>query len=256
MKKSFGEGIEFAGIQEKFAAVRQAAQKKEIPIESVEAYLREIKFLQENSSTKADPSLDYIWVLSARSTYSKISKNDNHVVHDVEDDYNRVELGLKIAREIAALRSKEKVLTNEIIEEFGPLIIYNGRPVQNRYLKKALAEGKIKNYPACKFCILEIDSQQSTKSQFISLKNEIALLGKSLGIITHTYHFPRVARLIESVAIHPFGPTKIIAYQVDPYLQAPGAQQDMLGEIQRIPAYIEKGDLAPTPSAHIINFSQ
>ncbi len=38
---------------------------------------------------------------------------------------------------------------------------------------------------------------------------------------------------------------KITFYLIDRDFQAPGFQNDMLGEMKRIPQYIRKGDLAP-----------
>lgn len=99
--------------------------------------------------------------------------------------------------------------------------------------------------------ILELE-EESTRGQFMSLKEHFLHCNASVAIITHAYHFPRVARMIGS-KWHPFGAkTKIFFYLVDRNLSAPGIIEDIQGEIERIPQYIMKGDLNTAISQNII----
>ena len=191
--------------------------------------------------------------MSGRGSYLK-NPVDSEVVKDPADDYHRLELGIEVARNVASARLQKSEITNEDIQNAGPLIIYNGRPKHNEDLKKALDEGILTHYPQDKFLILDLDpSDWSTRGQFISLKESLPLSNTSVAIVTHAYHFPRVARMIGS-KWHPFGPnTKVFFYVVDRELTAPGITEDMIGEIDRIPRYIEKGDLNPQIFDQILN---
>lgn len=215
-------------------------------------YLEEIKNLHTSPNEVVDPSIKYIFVLSGRGSYLK-EPVDSADVKDPADDYHRIELGIDVAKKVVASHLEEgSPLTAEAIQKYGPIIVYNGRPKHNEDLKKAFHDGILTHYPEDKFRILDLaPSDWSTRGQFVSIKNELPLSDTSVAIVTHAYHAPRVKRMIGS-KWHPFGPnTKVSLYLVDRDFEAPGIEEDMLGEIDRIPRYIEKGDLAPHPFDHI-----
>jgi hypothetical protein len=234
-----------------FEAVRSNISHKEIDPSFGEEYLREMQYLYGHENASVDPSIQYVWVLAGRGSYLK-QPVDAPNVKDPEDDYNRLELGIDVARQVTALRSKKSVITEEDIEAYGPQIIYNGRPKHNDDLQQALQERLLTHYPRNKFVILDLPPQElSTRGQFISLSREMPLSDTSVAIITHAYHFPRVARMLES-KWNPFGSnTEVFFYLVDRKLEAPGAEEDVVGEMKKIPSYIDQGDLTPQISSKI-----
>ena len=212
----------------------------------LEIYLQEIEIVSKQENKEINPHIEYIFVLSGRSSYLK-KPVDSPAIKDSEDDYNRMELGIKIARTIVASRLKKPTgdkLDKEDLVKYGPQIIYNGTTKQNETLKSALKQGILAHYPEEKFRILDLESgEENTRGQFKSLKEHSPLSNTSVAIVTHAYHFPRVARMVGG-KWHPFGlNTKIHFYLVDRQLQAPGVKEDMVGEVQRLPRYIKQGDL-------------
>jgi hypothetical protein len=207
----------------------------------VQEYMSELTDLHKSENKPVNPSIEYVFVLSARGSYLK----DPVVgldIKDLEDDYNRIELGIKIAQVVVGDRLEKSEVTQEDIEKHGPIIIYNGKSNQNEDLTQALENGILSHYPKDKFHIMAI-KEESTRGQFKNLKEDFPISNASVAIITHAYHYPRVARMIGS-QWHPFGEnTKVHFYLVDRELKAPGILEDIQGEIVRIPQYIEKGDL-------------
>jgi len=237
---------------EDFENIREKAlSKQETNPTSVDEYLNEMRSLHDHKNAAVDPSIQYVWVLSGRSSYLK-EPVDIPNVKDPSDDYNRLELGIQVARDVVAQRSGKSTFTKEDIEKYGPQIVYNGCPKHNDDLKKALQEGILTHYPENKFFILDLPPQeQNTRGQFMSFKERVPTSNTSVAVITHAYHGPRVLRLVGS-KWNPFGPnTKIFFYFVDRELKAPGIQEDMLGEMERIPKYIKQGDLAAEIPAQI-----
>lgn len=230
---------------------QQALSRKDIDPCFVDKYLDEIKTIQKRSNPTVDPSTTYVWVLSGRSSYLKESV-DGPDVKDLEDDYNRLNLAIQIAREVVQKLLGRTSLTEEDIQEYGPQIVYNGRPKHNEDLKKALREGLLTHYPLNKFLILDLDPKEwSSKGQFMSFKEEVPTTNTSVAIVTHAYHGPRILRTIES-QWNPFGAnTSVSLYLVDRELISPGIQEDLLGEMKRIPTYTQKGDLTKEISERV-----
>ena len=204
-------------------------------------YCNEIRGLYAKKNEPVDPSIQYVFVLSGRSSYLK-KPVDGPDVKDLEDDYNRIELAIETAKGVVRTCLNKSEITQEEVQQYGPTIIYNGRREHNKDLEKALNDGTLSHYPKDKFRILEI-GEASTRGQFISLKQDLPLSHTSVAIITHAYHFPRVGRMIGS-KWHPFGDeTKVFFYLVDRDFKAPGSCEDIMGEVGRISRYIDNGDL-------------
>lgn len=222
---------------------KQTLSNKEIDSHFVEKYLGEIKTIQGRPNPTMDPSTTYVWVLSGRSSYLK-EHVDGPDVKDLEDDYHRLNLGIQVARGVVQKLSGKTSLTEEDVQKYGPQIIYNGRPKHNEDLKIALKEGLLTHYPLNKFLILDLDPKEwNSRGQFMSFKKEVPTTNTSVAIVTHAYHGPRILRMIES-QWNPFGVhTAVSLYLVDREFTAPGIQEDLLGEMKRIPTYIKQGDL-------------
>lgn len=230
---------------------KEALSHKEIDPLFIGEYQKEMKDVFEHKNAAVDPSIKYVWVLAGRSSYLK-EPVDSPDAKDLNDDYDRLELGIQIAGEVVTQQSHQLMFTNDDIENYGPQIIYNGRPKHNDDLKKALKEGILTHYPEDKFLILDLPPEEwNSRGQFMSLKQMVPISDASIAIVTHAYHFPRVARMVES-KWNPFGPnTKVFFYLVDRELKAPGIQDDMIGEMKRIPTYIKQGDLTSEIPAQI-----
>ncbi|MCC8467363.1 MAG: hypothetical protein LN589_01240 [Rickettsia endosymbiont of Eriopis connexa] len=58
---------------------------------------------------------------------------------DKEDGYNRMRLGIEIAREVAAkkLDKQESNLTPEELQKYGPVILFNGGTYDNKFTKRS-----------------------------------------------------------------------------------------------------------------------
>ena len=215
-----------------------------------EDYCNEIRGLKAKKNELVDPSIQYVFVLSGRSSYLK-EPVDGPDVEDLEDDYNRIELGIETAKSVVRAQLNKSEITQEDMQHYGPTIIYNGRSKHNEDLEKALNDRTLSHYPKDKFRILEI-GEASTRGQFISLKKDYPLSHTSVAVITHAYHFPRVGRMIGS-KWHPFGDqTKVFFYLVDRDFKAPGSSEDIMREVERISRYIENGDLNISISPEII----
>lgn len=218
---------------------------------------QEIDELKGSQDPEPNPSIEYLIVLSGSNSYLK--KKFTYIKStDLEDDYNRMQLAIHTAKKIVALRANVRLeevnLNLKLMRDYGPKIVYNGSEEQNQDLKYAL-ENSIQDYPSDKFIILNLPKNEiNTKGQFLSIKKELPLDNVTVGIFTHAYHFPRIARMLgKDAPLYPFGEnvTKY-AFLVDREFLSPGIIDRINGEVERIPIYINKGDLAKYPATDII----
>lgn len=207
----------------------------------------EIQTIYTHNNPDIDPKIKFVWVLSARHNYKKqvSSSPQNANAFDPNDGFDRMNLGVAIARKVAAKNAgkSEDTLTLSDIIAHGPRIFYNGEEESNNTLIEVLRSGII-NYPSRKFVILPIPKGQvNTIGQFESLKNgalgkNIDLVNEMMAIVTHAYHWPRTGR----IDVNKYFPsTTIVAHLVDRQFQAPGADKELFLEAQKLPSYIEKG---------------
>lgn len=219
-------------------------------------FIHEIEEIQSTNNPQVPANLGYVWVASARSSYTQKPIDSSSVV-DLKDDYNRMRLGIEVVKNAIAqnLGIPKEQLTQDQIIMHGPIIIYNGRPQHNIELRWALESGLLNDYPKEKFLILELHPDlMHTRGQLISIKEHLHLSNAVVGIVTHGYHFPRMRRMIG--AHEPFdffgANTKIFTFLVDRQFRAPGIEGDLLAEPQKLPIYIAKGDLMAEPNQNII----
>lgn len=214
----------------------------------------EINQLKDSQDPEPDPTIKYMIVLSASHSY--LHTPDVGSSPDLEDDYNRMELALNTAKKIAALNAHTKIeeLNLELLRQHGPLIVYNGSEEQNHDLQSALNRDMV-NYPKDKFIILDLPKDNiNTKGQFLSIKQHLPLTHVTIALITHAYHFPRIARMLgENAPLYPFGNhVKKYAFLTDRQFLSPGIDDHVKHEIEKIPTYIDKGDLAKEPAHDVI----
>lgn len=215
--------------------------------------------IASNVNPEPTPDIDYVFVLSARASYLQ-NPIDNPNIPDKADDYNRMRLGIEIALKVTAKRVGKTVdkLTKEDILLYGPEIIYNGLMKHNYEMVKSIAmiNPALADYPIEKIIILDLPKDNgNTKGQFLCVKEKLKIKNTSVAVVTHAYHYPRVSRMLgEAAPLNPFGKNvKCYAMLVDRTFQAPGAKEDISGELDRIPAYFAKKDLSKNPDPKIID---
>lgn len=218
-------------------------------------FIAEIQNIYTTENPEIDKNIKYVWVLSSRYSYTKmpiISDAQNIGAVDQEDGYNRMRLGIEIAKKVAAkkLDKQESNLTSEELQKYGPIILFNGGAYDNSLLKDALDKNEIKDYPKENFYIFTLpEGQANTGTQFKTLyqKHEdsnIDLNNAEIAIVTHAYHFPRVYRYFDNkpnfdfFVIHHTTP---IIFLVDRKFEAPGIYNDLKQALLKLPSYIEKG---------------
>lgn len=218
-------------------------------------FISEIKNIYATENPKIDKNIKYIWVLSARHSYTKMpinSDTQNIGAEDKEDGYNRMRLGIDIAKEVAAKKLYKQVsnLTHEELKQYGPRILFNGGAYDNNLLKEALNKNKIKDYPKENFHIFTLPEEQAnTATQFKTLYKEhedgnIDLNNAEIAIVTHAYHFPRVYRYFDNKPDFNFfitHNTTPIIFLVDRKFESKGVENESKQELLKLPSYIEKG---------------
>ncbi|MCC8369813.1 MAG: hypothetical protein LN566_00240 [Rickettsia endosymbiont of Stiretrus anchorago] len=217
-------------------------------------FISEIQNIYVTENPQIDKDIKYVWVLSARHSYNKmpiISHAQNIGAVDKEDGYNRMRLGIEIAKEVAAKKLNKQVsdLTYQELKEYGPIILFNGGAYDNGLLKEVLDNNQIKDYPKENFYIFALpENQANTSGQFKNLYKEhedgnIDLNNTEIAIVTHAYHFPRVYRYFDNKPNFDFfynHNTKPIIFLVDRKFETIGVNNELKQELLKLPNYIEK----------------
>lgn len=228
-------------------------------------FISEIQNIYTIENPEIDKNIKYVWVLSARYSYTKIPINSdaqNIGAADKEDGYNRMRLGIEIAREVAAKKLDKQIssLTSEELQKYGLMILFNGGAYDNSLLKEALDKNIITDYPKENFYIFTLpEGQVNTGGQFKTLYKEhengnIDLSNAEIAIITHAYHFPRVNRYFDDKPNFDFfftHNTKPIIFLVDRKFEASGVDNELKQELIKLPSYIEKGFVSEKLNANI-----
>ncbi len=181
-----------------------------------------------------------------------VSHAQNIGAIDKEDGYNRMRLGIEIAKEVAAKKLDKQMsnLTFEELKEYGPKILFNGGEYDNSLLKEALDKNIINDYPKENFYIFNLPKNQAnTGGQFKTLYKEhedsnIDLNNTEIAIVTHAYHFPRVYRYFDNKPNFDFfynHNTKPIIFLVDRKFETIGVDNELKQELSKLPSYIDKG---------------
>ncbi|MGX6960858.1 MAG: hypothetical protein ACIPMY_06650, partial [Rickettsia endosymbiont of Pentastiridius leporinus] len=135
-------------------------------------FISEIQNIYATENPKIDKDIKYVWVLSARHSYTKMPINSdaqNIGAIDKDDGYNRMRLGIDIAKEVAAQKLNKQIsnLTDEELKQYGPIILFNGGAYDNSLLKEAIDKNEIKDYPKENFYIFTLpENQANTGGQF------------------------------------------------------------------------------------------
>lgn len=223
--------------------------------------IQELRDMKENGPLVPTSDIDMVWVLSAPGTYSSVTEDGMYSGRLA--DRERIDYGIKLVKSITALRIKEAkdvdenyTVTKEDIQEYGPLMFYNGEDattqnvnyLQNEALKEAMNE---EDFPLPKENVVidHIDTigtpaQIPGLIRFLRQHPEI----KKVAVVTHAAHSRRVARYIESYKENhpdqfPENITFLNAWMPES-VRTVGA---ILQEVKKVDLYAKKGDLSQDP---------
>lgn len=248
-------------------------------LKNMPRHSEEFNFIEQTQNPPVPLKTAFIWILSSRHTvtgthincpvkpavYQVSQSHQEAMTCDVNDDFERIRTGLKVAQAITAKKANKNKssLTKEDYEQYGPCIIYNGLPDQNRDLLQLFsAENNVldysilPHYPSSKFIIFELPANQMhTGGQFNSLISlKLSGVDKRLDalfvpnipvtIVTSAYHAPRTKCYLTTKAFKKTFPNpRVIFFVSDRAFQRPCVDRDCEGEIKRIKDYTEKGDI-------------
>jgi hypothetical protein len=226
-----------------------------------DSFIREIQSIYKTENPEVSQDLRYVWVLSSRYSYRKThvtTSPQNLSSIDVEDGYNRMRLGIWIARRATAKKigKAEVKLTIEDLTAYGPVILFNGEDENNEVLADVLAKNEITDYPKEKFYIFSLPKEMvHTGGQFQTLKKQheegkLNLTSAKIAIITHAYHWPRVGRYFGNVEGYNFlhkVDASVSAYLIDRKFEAPGVINELKSEMHKLgdDSYRRRGKLLP-----------
>jgi hypothetical protein len=211
--------------------------------------INELRYLS-NFTPSISPQINTVLILSGRYTCLgnfAMPNGDNN--GNRSDDYERIKLGIKIAKNIIekrTCRSFAELSKNEI-KDLGPRLVYNGTKQQNIDFKALLEKNTLfHNYPTDKFEIIDLGQHEKigTKGQLLNLKDSATIKGLAVAIVTHVQHFPRLVRML-STYLNPFSKDVVLsAFLVNQDIDEEIFKNEVLGEIKRIIDYSKTGDLA------------
>lgn len=202
----------------------------------------------DKSSLTSNPTviaeIDLVWVLSGRSTVLHNDADKLKREFDSSDDLARVLEGVRIAKEVNALRTGKKVEELQVEDYLIP-ILYNGRTIHNQDLLKALDLGII-NYPKNMFIILPV-VPESTIGQVNGFKDHVLRNAhQNVAVVSSAYHIPRVSRTIgndspqtdsEFLSDHPIRRINFFLFGVHKNEKRTGIIEDLRDEAQAMAKY-------------------
>lgn len=217
--------------------------------------------IADTANPKAKVEIEKIIVLSSNMTQlKKVARETENT--DVNSDYDRARLGIQVAKEIAQLKLAKlnQSLSLQELEMHGPKIIYVGMQEQcDDFMLSIAGSDEMAalhtDYPFKNFQILSLKSHQiSSKGKFYCLLDHMDFADATIGWITHAFHYPRVSHQLNQLVSEGIFPKNVnhYAFLVDRKFQSEGMVNNVIGELTRIPIYLEKGDLAQNPYAKII----
>lgn len=157
-----------------------------------------------------------IWVKSAHGTYLMPTKEDRFKGKPwaVNNDKERMDYGLGIARKLAELKSGQTLNGNwqedkELLREFGSTIIYAGRWDENRDIKIASADPlryfpSDRPYPTENFFIVDgqIDNTADVIRNFRMPQTYHPMQGDEIAVVCHSPQAVRFLFMLQEIESH------------------------------------------------------
>lgn len=202
--------------------------------------LREMKEIAYAEAPKAEENWDLVWVLSGPIVdIKKESTKENR-----NESRERLETGLKVAREVTAVRLRKEIkdVTMADILEKGPIVFWNATDEANDNLKERAEEGLLEErygFPREKLIVSPNLGIKHTGHQFERFPKELEEKSRKVVLVSDTYHLPRITRYFEA-DYNIIPPEKIILYPSEPRKVPVGKA---LGETKKVPKYIKEGIL-------------
>ena len=226
--------------------------------------LEDMKEIGRGENPEVEEDWDLIWVLSGppidiRENFAdgtrealfpkgdretKIASDD--VTNKRNESRRRLETGIKVAKGVCALRLKKDIkdLTVDDVLQHSPAIYWNATDWSNDNMRWAMGEGffeKTYSFPREKIIVSPNLGIMNTGDQFRKFPEEFVEKNRKIVIISDIYHLPRAKR-----HLHKKG-SKITEQNTVLYPSEPKSVPvgKALGEIKKVPKYIEKGILPP-----------
>ena len=159
-----------------------------------------------------------IWIISAPGTYFTRNKKDRY--EDKEwtfwNDRSRINHAFEIGRKLAEIKAGRKIKGNtpqdlELLKEFGPLLIYNGRPDENDAITEAVKTPWLRipeglGYPQDKTYIINPFTERFNNKDYNLLDQIYSFKfpadiqinpGDEIGIVAHA---PQAVRVLYSLS--------------------------------------------------------
>lgn len=248
----------------------------DLPIDSmvksavVDALDQVIKLRDEAKERSYDPAIESVIIFSGGGTY------DEKLLEGQPEwfrwgDHDRIQAGIAVAYDVTRAKISQnesdktrKDLSIQELEEFGPIIVYPGNPIENSGFRDAIKNGSIK-YPEKKILIVdEVDSGKGivpiahTGHQMKALFDIAGKSSRPLGTnIATVQHIPDYVRLPfylhKEVRIRKEESLKFYAFALQSRRgSSQGLREDTIGghlinEFDRLIRYVKRGDLDPTP---------
>lgn len=202
-----------------------------------------------------------VWVLSGAGTFDlPLTNTPGDQIYSGKtwayySDRDRIKYAVELIGHISrivALRSKDKDKQSseiDLIEQYGPYLIYNGIEEQNKAIRQAIKKGKLV-FPQSK---LYIPQGRITRTldqvKNLNFPDEEYRAGDILAIITHCAHYPRVLRMLNKYKKIPDN-LLVRIYPVQ-FKDNAGSKEFTFNEIMGVLGYIALGKATIEPYNYI-----
>lgn len=253
-------GEKFREPSEEFTQKPQEEVAPDTKRKSIERnVLKDMKEIGRGENPNPEGDWDLVWVISGppidiAETFTETRDKEVIYMHedkiaakDVERKVNesreRLETGIKVAKEVAAKRLGKTVdeLTEEDLKEQAPSVYWNSTDWANDNLRERIEEGFLKQFqfPEEKLVVAPNLDLKHTGDQFKQIEDRVIDGQRKIAIISDTYHLPRVKRYLGSKGSK-VDKEHAVLYASEPKRVPVGKA---LSEIRKVPNYIEKGHL-------------
>lgn len=221
---------------------------------SREKILKELKTMAETEPPKPQKDWDIIWVISGPEINFKGDVNPGEkTIPGYNQTKQRFETGLKIAKEVTALRLNKhpEEVTQEDILGNGPNVYYNAKEESNKFVREIaepnnLLETKY-DFPGQKVIVANNETIMHTDHQFEDFPAAMVKSNAKIVIVSNLHHLPRLKRYAQKYA-DKLPPKQVVLYPV-PTRKNKISAGTYLGEIKKIYPYQKSGFLPPESPA-------
>lgn len=208
--------------------------------------LGELKTMAETESPQAQEDWDIVWIISGPEiNFTGRVNPGEKAIPNYNQTRRRFEAGLRIAREVTALRLRKKPeeVTKEDILNHGPNIYYNAKEISNEYAREIAKPDNLLeteyDFPGKKIIVTDNQSIMNTDHQFEDFPAEMMKPNAKVVIVSNLHHLPRIKRYVQKYP-DKLPPEQIVLYPV-PVEKNKIPATAYMGEIKKIYPYQKKG---------------